>query len=270
MPVPLRSPSRRLLLQGGLILPACGLLAFGSRAIAQPAAAKSPAKRVELVAADGHRFAAWRSEPAGPAKGGIVVLHAVFGLTPHYGAVCARWADAGYTAIAPALFDRLTREQTYPYTRDGVAAGAASYAALTEPQILADVSACAAAAGPRERVAISGFCTGGSWSWRSSAKLDFAAQVNFYGSHVHTPEYFDLEPRCPTIMHYGDADPVVPMPQVQRIHVRHPAVEMHIYPGAVHAFENPDQESYQAAAADLAWKNSVAFMDREIGTRAKN
>ena len=116
---------------------------------------------------------------------------------------------------------------------------------------------------------MSGFCTGGSWSWKAAAKLDFAAQVVFYGSHVHTAGYIDLVPRCPTIMHYGDIDPVVPMPEVQKIRARHPSVEMHIYPGAVHAFLNPDQASYHAASAEPAWQRSIAFMDRHVGARAK-
>ncbi len=236
------------------------------RAVAQFSAPRSGKRTIELAAADGHRFTAWRSDPDGPAKGGIVVLHAVFGLTPHMGDVCARWADAGYSAIAPALFDRHRRDLIHPYTADGVAAGAKSYADLTEAQIMADIAASAAAAAPPGRVAMSGFCTGGSWSWKAAATLDFAAQVNFYGSHIFTPDYIDLEPRCPTILHYGDADPVVPMAEVRKIGGRHPSVDLRIYPGAVHAFENPDQASYNAAAADQAWQRSIAFMDRHVGT----
>ena len=60
----------------------------------------SPPKpqRIELTAADGHRLEAWSARPAGLPKGGIVVLHAVYGATPHMGDVCVRWAAAGYHA----------------------------------------------------------------------------------------------------------------------------------------------------------------------------
>ena len=37
------------------------------------------------------------------AKGGIVILHAVYGLTDHMGDVCDAFAAPGYAAIAPAL-----------------------------------------------------------------------------------------------------------------------------------------------------------------------
>jgi len=219
---------------------------------------------VRLAAADGHRFTAWRSEPAGRAKGGIVVLHAVYGLALHIGDVCDRWAEAGYSAIAPALFDRVGRGQVHPYNATGGEAGRKYFAALGEAQILADVAACRDALRGAGKVAISGFCSGGSWAWTASARLDFDAQVNFYGSHV--PARLDQTPRCPTIMHYGDSDHVVPMEKIALIRATHPAVTIHVYPGAKHAFLNPEQTAaYSAAAAPLAWQRSVEFLDRTFG-----
>lgn len=254
------SNRRQLLKTGALAIPAGALL---MRGIVPAAAATS--RRIELTAADGHKLGAWRADPAGAPKGSIVALHAVFGCTTHLGDICAHWADAGYTAIAPALFDRIEKNLVHPYTLDGVKAGSASYERLTEAQIFADVTAAALAAGPQGKRVMSGFCTGGSWSWRSAAKLDlFAAQVNFYGSHVHTPEYFDLTPKSPTIIHYGDKDVVVPPDQSSRIRARHPEVEMHIYPGGQHAFMNPEQSSYDAAAAAAAWQSSIAFLDKHV------
>lgn len=218
-------------------------------------------EKVELTASDGHVLSAWSAQPAARPKGGIVVLHAVYGATTHMGEVCARWAAAGYTALAPALFDRLGRGIVHPYERptDGIA----SYAALTADQIFADIEAATAAAGAPGTVAISGFCTGGSWAWRAAARSSFPAQVNFYGSHV--PALLDLTPRCPTILHYGERDALAPPADIARIRARHPAVELHLYPGAGHAFENVEQATYDATAGDLAWRRSIAFMDRHVG-----
>lgn len=258
--ITVQTTRRQLLAIAAVGFPAAYLLGRSSG----PAAAATSGK-IEITSADGHKFTAWRADPAGTPKGGIVILHAVYGLTTQMGDVCARWADAGYTAIAPAVFDRIKRDIVHPYTADGVKAGTQTYVDVGETKILADVQAAAAAAGPPGRVAMSGFCTGGTWSWAAAAKFNFAAQVNFYASHVHTPEFFELNPKCPTIMHYGDADMVVPMPQIERIRARHPSVEMHIYPGAPHAFLNPDQASYKAEAAALAWPRSIAFMDKHLG-----
>ncbi len=217
------------------------------------------AKLETLQAADGHRLSAWFAEPDGVAKGGVVVLHAVYGATTHMGDVCARWASAGYRAVAPALFDRLGEELIFPYTQP--AEGVERYAALTEAQIFADIEAAAQAANPLGPAVISGFCSGGSWAWRAaSSTMEFAAQVNFYGSHI--PDFIHLAPRCPTLLHYGDSDFVVPLADAQKIAERHPQIEMHIYPGAKHAFVNSQQESYDANAAELAWDRSVAFLAR--------
>ena len=218
------------------------------------------AKYIDLRAADGHSLSAWMAEPAGDCRGGVVVLHAVYGATGHMGDVCARWAAAGYRAVAPALFDRLGESLVFPYSQ--AAEGVTRYGALTEAQIFADIQAAAGAANPEGPAIISGFCSGGSWAWRaaSSDAFTFAAQVNFYGSHI--PDLIDLAPRCPTILHYGDGDRVVPPVDVHAIAARHPTVEMHIYPGAGHAFENNEQESYDADAGDLAWSRSVGFANQ--------
>ncbi len=218
------------------------------------------AQQVTLDVSDGHRLSAWKAEPDGDCKGGVVVLHAVYGATAHMGDVCSRWAAAGYRAVAPALFDRLGPDLVFPYTQ--AAEGVKRYAALTEAQIFADIQAAAVTANPESPAIISGFCSGGSWAWRAAASpaLTFSAQVNFYGSHI--PALIDLAPRCPTILHCGDSDSVVPLAEVQNIAAQHPDVDLHIYPGAGHAFENAEQDSYDATAADLAWARSIAFLDK--------
>ncbi len=220
-------------------------------------------RKITLTAADGHALIAWRADPEGDAKGGIVVLHAVYGLTDHMGDVCAAFAAHGYAAVAPALYDRIGAGIVHPYTSDGVAAGQESYAALGRDAILADVEACASAlrAGP---VAISGFCTGGTWAWEAAAALDFDASVNFYGSHV--AQRLDIRPNCPTIMHYGDSDAIVPLPDVMRIRTANPGVTVHVYPGGRHAFFNPAQANHDAEAAALALERSIAFLDAQFAS----
>lgn len=218
------------------------------------------AEAVTLHATDGHTLTAWQAEPDCTCKGGVVVLHAVYGATTHMGDVCTRWAAAGYRAVAPALYDRLGNSLVFPY--DKPAEGVKHYAALSEDQVFADIQAAAGAANPDGPAVISGFCSGGSWAWRAAASdhFTFAAQVNFYGSHI--PQFIELTPRCPTILHYGDGDQVVPLKDVQAIAARHPEVDLHVYPGAIHAFFNTEQESYDAACADLAWSRSLAFVEQ--------
>jgi len=223
------------------------------------------ARRVSVTAADGHAFEAWRADPPARPKGGIVLLHAVYGLTEHMGAACDAFAREGFAALAPALYDRVGRGIVHPYSHEGVAAGSRCYAAIAREKMLADIAAAGAALRPAGPVAVSGFCSGGSWAWSAAAALDFDAAVIFYGSHV--PERLDEAPRCPTVLHYGDDDAIVPMDAIARIRARHPTLAYHIYPGCKHAFFNPDQASYDAAAAALALARSVAFLERHFADR---
>jgi carboxymethylenebutenolidase len=216
--------------------------------------------KIKVQTSDGHILSAWSSTPAGECKGGIIVLHAVFGLTNHIGNVCDKWAVAGFRALAPALFDRLGRDIVYPYGRAGAESGLHTYERLSSEQIITDVLACRMALLPYGPVAISGFCTGGSWAWTSAARIPFAAQVNFYGSHIH--ERLDEAPLCPTQLHYGSSDHVVGRSEQDRITAQYSEIKMLCYEGAGHAFMNPEQEFFNAEAEALAWERSVAFVEQ--------
>ena len=63
-------------------------------------------KMIELAAADGHKLAAYRADPAGKPRGAVVVIQEIFGVNAHIKAVADGYAADGYLAIAPAMFDR--------------------------------------------------------------------------------------------------------------------------------------------------------------------
>ena len=56
-----------------------------------------------LTASDSFKLGAYRADPAGAAKGGIVVIQEIFGVNHHIRAVCDRLAGEGYAALTPAL-----------------------------------------------------------------------------------------------------------------------------------------------------------------------
>src|SRR5258706_289652 len=66
-------------------------------------------KMIELTAGDGHKFAAYRAEPAGKPRGGLIVVQEIFGVNSHIRSVADGYAADGYLAIAPAFFDRVER-----------------------------------------------------------------------------------------------------------------------------------------------------------------
>jgi carboxymethylenebutenolidase len=62
-----------------------------------------------IMARDGHEFQAYLAAPTGKPRGAIVVLQEIFGVNSHIRSVTDSFAAEGYTAIAPALFDRIRR-----------------------------------------------------------------------------------------------------------------------------------------------------------------
>lgn len=227
------------------------------------------ADRVSITAADGHRFDAWRADPSGDAKGGIIFLQAIYGLTTHLGDVCDWFARDGYAAIAPALYDRAEPNRVFGYDQEGMLGGMAFRENLAEETVLLDVSACANAL--REtagKVAISGFCTGGTWAWICADALDLDAVVIFYGSNIH--DNLHRRAKCPAILHYGDDDHIVPINEVQNIRATFGEAEFHIYPGCGHAFYNPEQAHHSADAAQTAHERSVVFLERHLAPTRRN
>ena len=142
------------------------------------------ADRIALEAGDGHTLEAWRAAPARP-SGGIVVLHAIYGMTSHMADVCDLYAEAGIAAIAPALYDRSGRGIVFGYDDAGRAGGMAQREGLGETTVLMDVEAALDALRPAGPVAVQGFCTGGTWAWIAAARLAFDAAVIYYGSDVY-------------------------------------------------------------------------------------
>ncbi|MSP47539.1 MAG: dienelactone hydrolase family protein, partial [Xanthobacteraceae bacterium] len=63
-----------------------------------------------LSASDSFKLGAYRADPAGTPKGGIVVIQEIFGVNQHIRKVCDDFAKEGYAAVAPALFDRTQKD----------------------------------------------------------------------------------------------------------------------------------------------------------------
>ena len=78
-------------------------------------------KQFTLTTTDKHSLGAYRADPAGTPKGGLVVVQEIFGVNHHIRAVCDRLAALGYVAVAPAVFDRFVRDFECGYTPDEIA-----------------------------------------------------------------------------------------------------------------------------------------------------
>ena len=62
-------------------------------------------ERIALTAKGGDPFAAYHAPPLEARRGGIVMLHAIWGVTPHIRQLSDSLAEQGYEVVAPSLMD---------------------------------------------------------------------------------------------------------------------------------------------------------------------
>ena len=78
---------------------------------------------LELTARDNHKFSAYLAQPKEKPKAGLVILQEIFGVNNHIREVTDLFAEKGYLAIAPSLFDRKERNVELSYDEQGVLKG---------------------------------------------------------------------------------------------------------------------------------------------------
>jgi carboxymethylenebutenolidase len=220
-------------------------------------------KPLSLVAADSHKLGAYRADPAGKPKGGIVVIQEIFGVNHHIRSVCDRLAGEGYAALAPALFDRTLRDFESGYTPEEVAKARKFVEAPDWDAMLRDTDAAIKelkSAGP---VAIMGFCMGGTVAFLAAGRLSgLSAAVCYYGGGI--ARFADEKPKCPTQMHFGRKDAHIPMTAVDEIKKKRTESEIYVYDEADHGFHCDERGSYHDESARLAWARSMEFLAKNM------
>ena len=214
-------------------------------------------RMVELLAADGHAFAAYRAGPR-DATAGLVVLQEIFGVNDHIRAVCERFAESGFAVIAPSLFDRVQRDIELDYTPADTQTGIAIRSQVSEAGALLDIDAAATALG-LQSCGVIGYCWGGTLAWLCAAKSKrFTASVAWYGTAIAKVK--DLTLNIPVQLHFGETDDHIPPADVASIRQAHPEVDLYVYEGAGHGFGCDPRESYDPVAYAKAQERSLAFL----------
>lgn len=220
-------------------------------------------KMIELTASDGHKLAAYRADPSGKPRGGIVVIQEIFGVNKHIQQVADGFAADGYLAIAPALFDRVQRNVDLGYTPEDIAKGREIRAKVPNDGALKDTEAAIKAVAGAGKVGIVGYCWGGLITWLAAGRLSgLACAVPYYGGGIL--DNAELEPKVPLMAHFGDRDQHIPVDGVKKLAERHKKHPIFIY-SADHGFNCDHRGSYDAPAAKQARERTLAFFRQHVG-----
>ncbi len=210
---------------------------------------------IRLTAEDGFVPDAFEALPEGKARGGLVVIQEIFGVTDQLKSVARSYAAEGYHVVLPALFDRASPGTIVPF--DEGPRGRDLMLSLDEDQVLLDLAAAIKAANTDKGVSVLGFCWGGGLAYRCACNFDIVSAVAFYGTRLQT--MLDKTPKCPTLFHFGETDDHSPPEVIEALQKAVPAAEIHLYP-AGHAFANDARATYVKDAAELAHMRVHAFL----------
>jgi carboxymethylenebutenolidase len=206
-----------------------------------------------LNMSDDVEIAIYHVAALGQRKGGLVLIQEIFGVTDHIRELCDEYAADGYEVISPALFHREAPGFECDYTGPQFA-HAVDLARKLHPfdASVADAMTCIDALKDKGPVFITGYCYGGSVSWRCAQLSDnLAACSSYYGSLVPTM-FADDAPKCATIAHFGRYDAGIPMDGVEALITKaHSTAQIFVY-DANHGFNSDRRKDYHEPSADVA------------------
>jgi carboxymethylenebutenolidase len=215
-----------------------------------------------LVARDGHRLDAYRADAAAPTRGGVVVLQEAFGVNSHIRDVCDDYARRGYSALAPALYDRQQRNSAFGYDDASLEQARTLRRGLVYQHALLDIDAAAAALRLLGRVGVVGYCVGGSGAWLAACHLSIDAAACYYPSDIG--QQLDERPRCAVMMHFAERDRFISLSVVEQFRARHPTIPTFIYP-AEHGFNCSDRpHGFDVASSASALQRTLSFFEDEM------
>jgi carboxymethylenebutenolidase len=232
---------------------------------------------IEVSLADGAALRAeYFARSDGDSGAGVVVLHESFGLNDDIRRIAARFAQAGYAALAPDLYSHGTRIVCLSRVLSDMVSGSVS-------REVADIHAAREALAARPevdagRVAVAGFCQGGGFALIAAARPGFAAAAVNYGAVP--AKRSRLDGVCPVVASYGARDKVVGQAMAERLE-RHlsalgVAHDIKTYASAGHSFfsqvdgwqgmlarlPSPMHVGYDEQAAEDGWRRILDFLRR--------
>ena len=232
----------------------------------------------EKIQVDGQDMDLYASVPSGSGPfSAIVVSQHGGGVDTFIQNICDRFAEAGYAAVAPSLYHRVSDDVLNGDPRPR------PWDVLSDPEIVADVNATVDflrnhPAIDSEKLGITGFCMGGRVAWLGAAtNPHFKALAPYYGGNLmvtwgagETPPYELAENiNCPILFHFGEVDENPSQDDMRKFDTELTRLgkphQFYTYPGADHAFMDYTAGRYHKEAADASWPRTLEFFAAHIG-----
>jgi carboxymethylenebutenolidase len=217
-----------------------------------------------IKAVDEHALSLYVARPVSEPIAGLVVIQEIFGVNRHIRLIADGYAEDGFLAVAPALFDRIEPGVELAYDGPGSQKGSSLLQQLDMVKSLADIDAAIGIARieTHKKVGVIGYCLGGLLAWLSATRLHPDVAVGYYAGRIGN--YATETPKVPVQLHFGKLDTHIPAEQVNKVSAAHPEVEVHWYEDAGHGFNCDMRASYNANAAALARTRALSFLRKNL------
>jgi carboxymethylenebutenolidase len=206
---------------------------------------------------------------ARPAEGGtgagVIVVHEWWGLNEHTKDIARRWADEGFTALAPDLYEGVV-------TADPQEASRLMHALEPDHALAVLDAAVARLAGTEgvdpERIGVTGYCMGGSFTLLLACRnRRIKAAAPFYGDIPGEEDLAKLT--APTLFIGASKDGWITVEKMEGLRDALARLgkegEVKIYEGADHAFFNDTRpDVYDPEAAADAWRRVTSFFKQRL------
>lgn len=235
---------------------------------------------IEIPVADGTTLPAYAARPAqAGAHPGLLVFQEAFGVNAHIRDVTERFARAGYTAIAPALFHRTDPHFEGSYTDfDAVRP---HMQAVTDEGQSADIQAAyqwltSGDGGAARGVEAIGYCMGGRTAFLANSLVPLRAAVSYYGGGIGPnaqgrPDLLGRVPNlyAPTLLVWGGKDAHIGPEQTRAVEdalraAGKPYV-LATFSQADHGFFCDARAAYEPESAAQSWALTLAFLQTHLG-----
>ena len=211
----------------------------------------------------------------------VIVIQEIFGVNEHIRSITRRLAREGYIAIAPAIYQRQAPGFEVGYSDEEVKLGRKYKAQTQASELISDIQATidylySLPEVKQSGVGTIGFCFGGHVVYLAATLDRVAATASFYGAQIATwcpgedkPTIARTKDITGTIYaFFGTEDPLIPNEQTKQIEteLQQQNIEHQVfrYEGATHGFMCDRRESYNADAAQDAWKKVLDLFSQKL------
>ncbi len=217
-------------------------------------------QHIQLTTQDGFSLSAYQALPEKDALGGIVILQEIFGVNAHIREVVDGYAELGYAAIAPAIFDRLETGVELEYNEDGIERGLKlARQQLSVELAMLDIEAAAHQMKSHGSVATIGYCFGGFLAYLAACQDNSVdCSIAYYGGGI--TNVLDQHPGKPMLFHFAEQDHSIPLSDVDKVKVALPNAPLYIYP-ADHGFNCNHRGAWHEESALLARDRTLEFLN---------